>query len=313
MTWAVWAPLLAPWITAPAARRLAALLPPRQAALLLALSAAAAGSLAGAALALLAAGALLHVPFVAAFGHVSPALLPAGPVTLALGAAAVPGCAVVAWTAAGTLRRHDSRHLHDELRRTANSRAGDVVVLADDGADAYALPGRPGRAGLVVVTSGMLRSLDGDERAVLLAHERAHLACRHHLLALVADLAACLHPALRTVREPLAFQAERWADEVAATVVGDRRLVARAVGRAALAASAAPAAGRPPVAFAATAGPVPRRMASLLAPPVVARPVAKRVATVLLLCLVVSATATAEATDDLHENIETAQGAVARR
>ncbi|MEV4615511.1 M48 family metalloprotease [Kitasatospora sp. NPDC049258] len=309
MTWAVWAPLLLPWITAPAARRLATLLPPRPAALLLALCAAIAGVLAGAATALLATGALLHLPLVAASGHLSPALLPDGPVAVGLGAAAVPGCVLIASAAVVTLRRHRLRHLHDELRGAASSRAGDVLVLADDGADAYALPGRPGRAGIVVVTSGMLRRLDDEERAVLLAHERAHLACHHHLLALVADLAACLHPALRGIREPLAFQAERWADEAAAAAVGDRRLVARAVGRAALAASAAPAARRPGAVFAATAGPVPRRMASLLAPPAAVRPLAGRVGAGLLLLLLVSATATVEATGDLHENIETAQGA----
>lgn len=159
----------------------------------------------------------------------------------------------------------------------------------------------------------MLGNLDHDERTVLLAHERAHLACRHHLLALASDLAACLHPALRSLREPLAYQSERWADEVAATTVGDRSLVARAVGRAALAASSAPTATRPSVAFAATAGPVPRRMASLLAPPVVAGPVARRVGTLLLVGLLISAAATAEATGDLHENIETAQAGVEHR
>ncbi|MER8185955.1 M48 family metalloprotease [Kitasatospora sp. NPDC094015] len=318
MTWAVWAPLLLPWITVPAARRLAALLPPRPAALLLAGCAALAGVPAAAATALLAAAALLHLPAVAALGHLSPALLPDGPAALALGTAAVPGCLAIGWAALRTLHRHRLRHLHTEIRRTAVSRAGDVVVLADDGADAYALPGRPGRrgrpgrSGLVVVTTGMLRALDDDERAVLLAHERAHLAGHHHLLAVTADLAACLHPALRGLRRPLAYQAERWADEVAARTVGDRRLVARAVGRAALAAGAAPAARRPAGAFAATAGPVPRRMAALLAPVAPARPVAGRATAVLLLCLLGSAAATVEATGDLHENIETAQCAVGR-
>ncbi|GAA4876602.1 M56 family metallopeptidase [Kitasatospora terrestris] len=309
MTWAIWAPLLAPWITVPAARRLAALLPPRWAALLLTLATAVAGVLAGTAVALLAADALLHLPPVAALGHLSPPLLPDGPVTLALGCAALPVGAASAWAAVRTLRRHDSRRYHAAIRGAAAGRAGDLVVLPDAKPDAFALPGRPGT---VVVTSGMLGSLAPDEQAVLLAHERAHLRCRHHLLALTADLAACLHPALRALRAPIAYQCERWADEQAAAAVGDRRLAARAVGRAALAASATPLARRPASVLTATAGPVPRRMSALLAPPPSAGPLARRAGAVVLLLLLVSATATAEAADALHDNIEVAQGPVER-
>ncbi|WP_240678378.1 M48 family metalloprotease [Streptomyces griseoviridis] len=75
--------------------------------------------------------------------------------------------------------------------------AGDLYVRQDDRPDAYALPGRPGR---VVVTTGMLRALDAREREVLFAHERAHLAGRHHLFAVCAESAAALHPALRALR-----------------------------------------------------------------------------------------------------------------
>ncbi|WP_329462300.1 hypothetical protein [Streptomyces sp. NBC_01431] len=39
--------------------------------------------------------------------------------------------------------------------------------------DAYALPGRPGTPGSVVVTRGMLRALPADKRQVLLARARA--------------------------------------------------------------------------------------------------------------------------------------------
>ncbi|MGW7378006.1 SpoIIE family protein phosphatase [Streptomyces sp. NPDC054794] len=55
--------------------------------------------------------------------------------------------------------------------------SGVGVELADEQPDAYALLGRPGR---IVVTSGMLRALPAEERAVLLAHEQAHLAHGHH-------------------------------------------------------------------------------------------------------------------------------------
>ncbi|MDV9172605.1 M48 family metalloprotease, partial [Streptomyces sp. W16] len=49
--------------------------------------------------------------------------------------------------------------------------AGDLCVVDSPHPDAYALPGRPHR---IVVTTGMLRSLDAAEREALFAHERAH-------------------------------------------------------------------------------------------------------------------------------------------
>lgn len=115
------------------------------------------------------------------------------------------------------------------------------------------------------MTTGMLRALDPAERDALLAHERAHLAGRHHFFLAGAELAALCHPALRSLRAPMGYALERCADEAAAMAVGDRRVAARAIGRAALAARAAEGAeGRPRVALAATAGPVPRRVEALL-------------------------------------------------
>ncbi|KLJ03865.1 M56 family metallopeptidase [Streptomyces sp. KE1] len=135
------------------------------------------------------------------------------------------------------------------------------AVLPDPEPYAYALPGRPGR---IVVSRAMLESLDADERHALLAHEQAHLDGRHHRLLLAVRLAACLNPLLRPLRSAVAYGAERWADEEAAMAVGDRRLTARAVGRAALSARSGPAFG---LAFAEPApGPVPRRVAALLGP-----------------------------------------------
>ncbi|MEV7028468.1 M56 family metallopeptidase, partial [Kitasatospora sp. NPDC093558] len=113
--------------------------------------------------------------------------------------------------------------------------AGDLVVLADDRADAYALPGRPAR---IVVTSGMLRALESDERAVLIAHERAHLRFRHHRYAAFADLAVAVNPILGGLRDALAFGIERWADEAAAEAVSSRTLATRSLARAALATAA---------------------------------------------------------------------------
>ncbi|MEU1782594.1 M48 family metalloprotease [Streptomyces abikoensis] len=309
MTWAVWAPLIIPFLAVPAARRLAAALPPRPAALLLVAAAVTLACLSGAALALLAGAAVLRLPVVASLGHLSvPLLERIAPAAVPVGVVAAVAAGAVAVAVARVLHGHRAARARVSRELAGHSRAGDLTVLPDEGADAYALPGRPGG---VVVTAGMLRGLDADERAVLLAHERAHLTGRHHLLLLLARLAACAHPALRGLREPLAFQVERWADEAAAVAVGDRRLAARAVARAALAASAAPAGRvRPAGALPAAAGPVPRRVAALLSAPPVARGAfarARSVSAVLLACLLVSGAAAAEATTDLHEDIETAQ------
>lgn len=106
------------------------------------------------------------------------------------------------------------------------------LVLPTDEPEAFAVPGDPG---CVVVSAGMLRALDGDERRVLLAHEHAHLAQRHHRYLWVSTLAASAVPLLRPLDRRVRFATERWADEDAALAVGDRHLVARALARAALA------------------------------------------------------------------------------
>lgn len=316
MTWAVWAPLLAPLLAVPAARRLSDILPPRAAALLLTLTAAVLAALGAGALALLTAAGLLRLPVLAALGHVSAVVMRrSNPVDLPIGmlAALALGTAALAVLRAGRRHRRDLLHATGAAERHGG--AGDLTVLPDPGADAYALPGLPGHPGRVVVTAGMLRELDPQEREVLLAHERAHLRGRHHLLIVCADLAGCLHPVLRALREPLSFHVERWADESAAKAVGDRRLTARAVGRAALAASAAPARRRPAVALAAAAGPIPRRVAALLATPqprgrwprVLADRPGAAVGVLLAACVFVSGVSALEAAQDLHAHIESAQ------
>ncbi|MFI9271715.1 M56 family metallopeptidase [Kitasatospora sp. NPDC052896] len=330
MILAVWAPLLVPLLAAPAARLLADALAPRAAAWVLTATAVTLAGATTASLGLLTAAGLLRLPPVAALGHLSlpwldrstqGATLLAVPATLAL----VAICALAVRTA---------RRQYADLRR-ARTAAGvptpppprprdwfagqrrtgrpdhPLAVLDDEHADAYALPGRPGR---IVVTAGMLRALSGPERAALLAHERAHLAGRHHLFLAVAEYAGVIHPALRGLRAPLGYHLERWADEVAAHAVGDRAVTARAVGRAALAAARTPRPARPLLTPAVAAGPVPRRVAALLAPR--PRPRGRwRTAAALALagCLAISTAATVEATSDLHQTVETAQAGVEHR
>jgi len=115
-----------------------------------------------------------------------------------------------------------------------------VVVVPSPNAAALAVPGRSGRPGQIVVTTGMLHALDADERRAMFAHELAHLHLRHHLFLRVSGLAAAILPVLRPVDRHVRFATERWADERAARDVGSRSLVARAVTRGALAAAGDP-------------------------------------------------------------------------
>jgi Zn-dependent protease with chaperone function len=124
-----------------------------------------------------------------------------------------------------------------ELRAVCRScGTGELAVVTLDAPHAFAVPGRPGR---ILVTRGLLSALDGDERRVVLAHERAHLQGRHHWLRAATEVCAAVNPVLIPVREAVAFLVERGADEHAATVTGSRELVARALTKAALASEAA--------------------------------------------------------------------------
>lgn len=126
-------------------------------------------------------------------------------------------------------RRATLRELRTVCRACGDA---ELAVVALDAPHAFAVPGRPGR---ILVTRGLLAVLDGDERRVVLAHERAHLQHRHHWLRAATELCAAVNPLLIPVREAVAFLVERGADEHAALITGSRELVARALAKAALA------------------------------------------------------------------------------
>ncbi|WP_445520130.1 M56 family metallopeptidase [Streptomyces sp. NEAU-174] len=181
----------------------------------------------------------------------------------------------------------------------------DLIVIEGEAPNAFAIPGLPGR---VVVSTGMLHTLDETERHILLAHERAHLACRHYAFVALAQFGAAANPLLRPLATAVTYTVERWADENAAAATGDRERVARTVGKAALAAHDAP--GRAPGAALAilgrrsplaAAGPVPRRVAALLAPPFGRHPL---LAAATAAVLAITALSTAEAAHDLHLLLE---------
>ncbi|MFH8797726.1 M56 family metallopeptidase [Streptomyces sp. NPDC017941] len=143
---------------------------------------------------------------------------------------------------------------------------------ARDGGRRAGVPARrePAR-GRVVVSRALLDRLRPAERRALFAHERAHLAARHHRFLLVTQLAARANPFLLPLRTATAYTTERWADEAAAGAVRDRRVVALAIGKAALAPGRTPVAALTGFAGFAAPGPVPRRVAALLAPAPAAR------------------------------------------
>ncbi|MEU4998686.1 M56 family metallopeptidase [Streptomyces sp. NPDC021622] len=192
------------------------------------------------------------------------------------GKAAIPALIVVGVACSRAILSH-FRVRRRSLRALGGLPDSSVAVLNDDVPYAYALPGglRGGRrGGRIVVSTGLLGGLQPPERRALFAHERAHLAARHHRFLLAAQLAARANPFLRPLRTSLTFTTERWADEDAARAVRDRTVVARAIGKAALASGAGSGAGATPaptLAGLAAPGPVPRRVAALLAPAPTAR------------------------------------------
>ncbi|GHB65014.1 membrane protein [Streptomyces umbrinus] len=198
-------------------------------------------------------------------GWSDPEVRAAVPYDEVAGRAAIPALLAVAVVCVATLWRHGRvrRRAH---RALAGVPGTGVAVLPDETPYAYALPG--GARDRVVVTTALLSRLEPAERRALFAHERAHLTARHHRFLLVVQLAARANPFLRPLRTAVSYTAERWADEEAAHAVGSRRVVARAIGKAALASRGTPL---PTLAGFAAPGPVPRRVAALLEPAPAAR------------------------------------------
>ncbi|MEU9579750.1 M56 family metallopeptidase [Streptomyces chilikensis] len=199
-------------------------------------------------------------------GWSDPEVREAVPYDEVAGKAAIPALCAVLVLCGRTLWRHGRtrRRAHRALAGLPDT---EVAVLRDDAPYAYALPGG-GRRGRVVVTTALLDTLRPAERRALFAHERSHLAARHHRFLLAVRLAAQANPFLRPLRTAVSYTTERWADEDAAQAVGSRRTVAHAIGRAALVSRGPSPAALPGFAV---AGPVPRRVAALLGPAPAAR------------------------------------------
>jgi Zn-dependent protease with chaperone function len=297
MSVAVYVPLLLSLLAAVSAPRVADRLEPAAATWLLTAVALAAVSMI--ALAALAGTVIGQLPLLAAHGHWSAQVIRRDDPTWT--PVAITACILLA-AAITAACRVTGQSLHALASAAHTSRSlpaqGRLAVIDDPAPEACAVPGRPGR---IVVSTGMLAALDDQEQHVLIAHERAHLATGHYLFITLAQVAAAANPLLRPLAAAVRYTTERWADEHAARQVGDRRLAARTIGKAALLTRAARS-GLPaalPVAARGLhgIGPVPRRVAALLAPPPGRRPLLLIVALALL---AVGGITTLEAARDFH-------------
>jgi Zn-dependent protease with chaperone function len=168
---------------------------------------------------------------------------------------------------ARTRRRH--RELLELVVRpgaAAGGPAGETLLLEHPAPVAFCIPGaRP----LLVLSSGMLAELDDAQLAAVVAHERAHLSERHHLLLLpfVAWRAALpVLPAAGRAHDAVRDLVEMRADDVALGSLSGpepRRTLAAAIVAVAGGAGGVVPAG----ALAVTGGAVAVRVRRLLSPP----------------------------------------------
>jgi Zn-dependent protease with chaperone function len=152
---------------------------------------------------------------------------------LALAAIAVVAAlaaAVLAWRyGRGVQRARRQTRAHAEAARiTGRTLPGVTAAVVLDAARpaAYCVAGRPGT---IVLTSGALALLDPPQLAAVLAHERAHLASRHHLLIALTRGLAAVFPAVPLFTqgpENVTRLAEMCADDAAARCTGRRTLLA---------------------------------------------------------------------------------------
>jgi Zn-dependent protease with chaperone function len=169
-----------------------------------------------------------------------------------------------------SVRTARSRHRHRELLELVvrpSVELPDTRLLEHPAPVAFCIPGaRP----LLVLSSGMVAELDDGQLAAVVAHERAHLRERHHLLLLpfVAwEAALPVLPAAGRAHAAVRELVEMRADDVAlASLSGTapRRTLAQAI---VAAAGGAGGGGVPTGALAVTGSATGARVVRLLEPP----------------------------------------------
>jgi Zn-dependent protease with chaperone function len=149
------------------------------------------------------------------YAHPGGAALTGAGAVLALALLARVGwCTARALAKAAIARRRHWRRL--SLAGWPDLRLGAVIVRHHEPA-VYCLPGRGSR---IVLTTSAIGALGEDQLRAVLAHERAHLRGRHHLLVTLAGALDAAFPrvaAFRIAREQVARLAELSADDTAST------------------------------------------------------------------------------------------------
>jgi Zn-dependent protease with chaperone function len=204
----------------------------------------------------------------------APTLYKSAAFEAALGAAALLGtltAGVLAWRYGRSVQRARRRtRAHAELARmTGRSLPGadPAMVLDAEQPVAYCVPGRPAA---IVLSSGALAVLDPAQLTAVLAHERAHLAGRHHLLTgLTRALSACFPavPLFARGADEVARLAEMRADDAAVRRSGRPTLIAALLAMGTGTAVPEAALGMPAAALGAAACAVASRVQRLLDPP----------------------------------------------
>lgn len=147
------------------------------------------------------------------YAHPGRAALACAGAVLALAVLArVTWCTARALVLATRARRQHRRRL--SLIGCIDPELGAVIVRHREPA-AYSLPGRGNR---IVLTTGAIDALDASQMDAVIAHERAHLRGRHHLLVTVAGALVTAFPrvpAFRTAHEQVTRLVELRADDVA--------------------------------------------------------------------------------------------------
>lgn len=129
---------------------------------------------------------------------------------IGVGAAALGTARALLHARRGTRRHAETARLLGQHDRGLGALVVDVPQKL-----AYAVAGRPSE---IVLSSAALQALTPEQLDVILAHERAHLAGRHHLVLAVARALATVAPAMRlftTGTVELGRLVEMCADDVA--------------------------------------------------------------------------------------------------
>lgn len=149
---------------------------------------------------------------------------PSGALAGSLGIVLLAGVVLrVGWCLATTVREVTRRRAEQRDFVTLHSEHDPglaVDIVAHDRCAVYCVPGRRAR---IIVTSAAAETLDREQMAAVLAHERAHLSGRHHLVVMSIEVlrrAFPFVPVFRHGADAVARLVEMVADDRAARGAG---------------------------------------------------------------------------------------------